>query len=156
MSSPASIGKHPVHPMLIVLPLGLWVFSFVCDLVYLFQGAAIWADVAFYTLAGGLVGALLAAIPGFIDYASIRSAEAGAVARTHMLINLTVVALYAVNLWLRTWDPPVTFLPVLLSAISIVLLGVSGWLGGELVYVHGIGVEPAARPAEEPRDRRAA
>jgi uncharacterized membrane protein len=73
-----------------------------------------------------------------------------------MLINLTVVALYAVNLWLRTWDPPVTFLPVLLSAISIVLLGVSGWLGGELVYVHGIGVEPAARPAEEPRDRRAA
>ena len=53
------------------LPIGLWVFSVVADLVFLFGwGAAVWKDVAFYTLNGGIVGALLAAVPGFIDFFS--------------------------------------------------------------------------------------
>jgi uncharacterized membrane protein len=156
MSSPASIGKHPIHPMLIVFPIGLWIFSFLCDLGYVFQGDRVWWDVAFYTLVGGLVGALVAAVPGFIDFLSIRSSEARTVARVHMLINLTVVGLYAINLWLRLWDPPLTLLPMLLSGIAVVLLGISGWLGGELVYVHGMGVEPAAAPDAERRDRRVA
>jgi uncharacterized membrane protein len=155
MSTPASIAKHPIHPMLIVFPIGLWVFSFVCDLVYLFQGTSLWADLAFYAMAGGLVGALLAAAPGFIDFLSIGPADVRRIARAHMLINLATVALYAVNLWLRTWSPPLALLPVVLSGIGLVLLGISGWLGGELVYVHGMGVEAASRPGGE-RERRVA
>ncbi len=153
-STPASIAKHPIHPMLIVFPIGLWVFSFVCDLVWLAGGAAIWRDVAFYTMAGGILGALMAAIPGVADFLSIRDPQVRLVAWAHLLINLSVVALYAVNLWLRTWTPPLAVLPVVLSAIAVILLAISGWLGGELVYVHGLGVE-AARP-EEARGRRVA
>jgi uncharacterized membrane protein len=140
--------------MLVVFPIGLWVFSFLCDLLALFQGSATWSVVAFYTMAGGIVGALLAAVPGFVDFLSIRPPEVKTVAWAHMVINLGVVALYAVNLWLRTWSPPVVFLPVALNAIGVALLAISGWLGGELVYVHGMGVEPAESPGV--RDRRAA
>src|SRR5215212_3435021 len=60
METPASIAKHPIHPMLVALPIGLWVFSLVSDIIYRAGwGSAVWNDVAFYTLAGGIVGALL-------------------------------------------------------------------------------------------------
>ena len=72
MRTPASIAGHPIHPMLVTLPIGLWVFSFVCDLVYAFGSVtAVWKTVAFFTMAGGLVGALAAAIPGLIDLLSL-------------------------------------------------------------------------------------
>jgi uncharacterized membrane protein len=59
-----------------------------------------------------------------------------------MAINLLAVALFAVNLWLRTGSAPSTKLPLALSVIGIILIGFSGWLGGEMVYVHGVAVEP--------------
>jgi uncharacterized membrane protein len=68
MHTPASIGKHPIHPMLIVFPIGLWVFSLACDFIRV-AGASgdARATVAFYAMVGGLIGALCAAVPGFID-----------------------------------------------------------------------------------------
>ena len=72
MRTPANVAGHPIHPMLITLPIGLWVFSFVCDLFFVFgSGAPVWSTVALYTMAGGIVGALAAAIPGFIDLLSL-------------------------------------------------------------------------------------
>ncbi|MGH9834655.1 MAG: DUF2231 domain-containing protein [Blastocatellia bacterium] len=63
-ASHASIGGHPIHPILVAFPIGLWVFSLVSDIVYFMGwGSAIWNDVAFYSMAGGIVGALLAAAP---------------------------------------------------------------------------------------------
>ena len=68
MRTPASIFQHPIHPMLIVFPIGLWIFSLACDLIRLAGGSSdAWATVAFYSMVGGLVGALCAAVPGFID-----------------------------------------------------------------------------------------
>jgi len=58
MASPASIARHPIHPMLVVFPIGLWVFSFVADLVRVAGGAPLWTDLAFYSMLGGLIGAL--------------------------------------------------------------------------------------------------
>jgi uncharacterized membrane protein len=138
----ARLFKHPIHPMLIPLPIGLWIFSLVCDLVYRFlSDAVIWDDVAFYTMAGGLVGALVAALPGFIDFLSLQDPAVRRIALTHMLVNLTTVALYAVNLWLRSTSPPGAGLPAALSVVGVLLLGVAGWLGGELVFRHGVAVE---------------
>ena len=154
MSSPASIAKHPIHPMLVVFPIGLWTFSLVCDVAYAAGwGGPIWNDMAFYTMAGGIAGALLAAVPGFIDFLSLRG-SVRSIALTHMLINLGIVGLYALNLFLRTGSAPGAAAPVALSALGMVLLGISGWLGGELVYVHNIGVEPQAESSG--RDRRKA
>jgi len=151
MSTPASVAKHPVHPMLVVFPIGLWVFSFVCDIIYrFFSGAPIWSDVALYCIGGGIVGALIAAIPGFIDYLSIRDARAKRIATFHLILNLTGVVLFAINFWLRLSDRTAG-LPMILSLITIIAVGISGWLGGELVYVHGVGVEDKSPTREELR-----
>jgi uncharacterized membrane protein len=101
MSSPASIGKHPVHPILVAFPIGLWVFALVCDVVRLFGGAQVWSTVAVYSVAGGIVGALLAAIPGFIDYLSIDEAEMRRVATTPSSLGLSSVGIFGLNLWLH-------------------------------------------------------
>ena len=162
MASPASIAKHPIHPMLVALPIGLWIFSLVSDVIYLMKwGGIVWNDVAFYTMAGGIVGALLAALPGLIDLISMSPGKAKRIGIWHMCINLVVVALFAINLWLRTVAAPRANPPLWLSVIGIVLLGISGWLGGEMVYVHGIAVEPQpsageVSPAEPVTPRRAA
>lgn len=152
MASPASIRSHPIHPMLIVFPIGLWVFSLICDIVYhAFTHNAYWKGMAYYTMIGGLVGALLAAIPGFIDWMSIRERRVKKIATTHMVLNLTVVALFIFNLGLRYNAATDTeIFAVALSVVGIALLSVSGWLGGSLVYVHHVGVEPAP---ESRRDR---
>jgi len=142
MRTPATIAKHPLHPMLIVFPVGLWIFSLVCDIVVL-AGATSpgWQTAAFYTMVGGLVGALAAAVPGLIDLVSPQLAPVRRIAITHMVLNLVAVALYAVNIWLRTQATIDMRWPVLLSVIAVIILAVSGWLGGEMVHVHGVGVE---------------
>jgi uncharacterized membrane protein len=158
MQTPASIAKHPVHPMLVTIPIGLWIFSLICDLIYVFGGQGeTWSVVAFYTLAGGLVGAVVAAVPGFIDLLSLPPALRR-VAITHMSINLCVLVAFGVSLWLRT-RATTSFTPQWLSVIGVGLLGVSGWLGGKMVHVHGVGVvnppEPVAAPTRSPERRHA-
>jgi uncharacterized membrane protein len=142
MSSPASIRGHPLHPMLVALPIGLWIFSIVSDLIFkLGHGGPVWNDVAFYTIAGAIVGALIAALPGFIDLLSIENAKSKSIGIWHMIINLFAVALYAVNFWFRMHRPAGDNLPITLSLIGIVFILISGWLGGELVYVRGVAVK---------------
>src|SRR3954468_5004109 len=147
MRTPASIAKHPIHPMLVPIPIGLWLFSFVSDLIYRFGGGASeWETVAFYTMAGGIVGALAAAIPGLIDMISLPAAPKRT-AIIHMTINLTIVALYVVNMFVRSTNPDNLALAFALSAVAVALLVVSGWLGGKMVYEQRVAVDTAEEPA---------
>ncbi|HEY3296529.1 MAG TPA: DUF2231 domain-containing protein [bacterium] len=141
MASPASIAKHPLHPMLIAFPIGLWVFSFVSDIVFLASGNDAWSLVAYYTMGGGIIGALVAAMPGFIDYLSLSQPRVKNLATWHMVINLTIVVIFIIDFSLRMRNPLTHGLPFILSILGVLLLGLSGWLGGELVYVHGVAVE---------------
>jgi len=155
MASPAKIAEHPLHPVLVPFPIGLWVFSLACDLIYAVGwGDVIWDDLAFYTMAGGFIGAFLAAVPGFIDYSSLTDPKVKKVATLHMGLNLVLMALVAVNLWLRAQYPINTGIPLALSVLSVLLLGITGWLGGELVYIHGVGVEPQHDIARMARAKR--
>jgi uncharacterized membrane protein len=146
MRTPASIGGHPIHAMLIVFPVGLFIFSLVCDLIST-QSAdpATWALVAFYTMVGGFIGALAAAIPGLIDLLSLTDKGTKKTAITHMSINLVAVALYAVNIWMRMGSHANTGTPLVLSVIAVALLAVSGWLGGKMVHEYGVGVDVAPK-----------
>jgi uncharacterized membrane protein len=153
MHTPASFKGHPLHPMLIAFPIGLWGFSLVADLIYHWGfGGSAWSLVAYYTLAAGIAGALLAAIPGLVDLFSIQDRRAKRIGIAHMVINLVVVGLYVANFLLRRAEGHSTTHAIALSVVGIALLSVSGWLGGEMVYVYGIAVE--GRPEgklEEPR-----
>jgi uncharacterized membrane protein len=128
--------------MLVALPIGLWVFSIVSDIIFkLGWGSPVWNDVAFYTLAGGIIGALIAAVPGFIDLMGLQDPKTMTIAIWHMFINLLAVALYCFNFWIRLHRPPADNLPILLSVIGIILIIISGWLGAELVYIRGVAVK---------------
>jgi uncharacterized membrane protein len=141
MRTPARIATHPIHPMLIPFPIGLLVFSLVCDLISLrSDDPGSWLDVALYTMVGGLVGALAAAIPGLIDLFSLNERTVKRLGLLHMAINLSVVILYAVNIWLRVSNGDNRGAPLVLSIVAVALLGIAGWLGGEMAYAHGVGV----------------
>jgi len=79
----------------------LWTFAFVCDLTHAFGSTALWSTVALYCVAGGVVGAVVAAVPGLIDYFFIDEADMKRIATMHLLVNLGAVVIFAVNLWAR-------------------------------------------------------
>lgn len=159
MASPASIRKHPIHPMLVAFPIGLWVFALVCDLVHAAGGSSVWQAVAIYCIAAGIVGALAAAVPGLIDYFSIDEAAMKRIANLHLAVNLGAVLVFAINLWLRFRLPADSYLPLAMSIAGVLAIGVGGWLGGEMVYVKGMAVEAVeklAKKVEKSPGRRAA
>ena len=151
MRTPASIGSHPIHPVLIPFPLALWTFSLISDAIFYFGGRnPEWENVAFYCLAGGIVGGALAAIPGVIDYFSIKDKEVSKIAAWHARINVLALLIFIAGFYLRTDKGLRLFghltIPVLLSVLGVILIFISGYLGGEMVYVHHVGVEPQDSP----------
>jgi uncharacterized membrane protein len=137
--------------MIVPLAIGGFLLSFVFDIVCLATGNTDpWATVAYYTMIGGIVGALIAAVFGLIDLISILPGPVKRTGYTHMGINLVIVALFLCNAWMRHEETGGS-LTFWLSAVSIVLLVVSGWLGGKMVYEARIGVSGGEEPLAERR-----
>jgi uncharacterized membrane protein len=142
--------------MLVTLPIGMWIFSFVCDLISFRSGhPETWATASLYAMVGGIIGALLAALPGLVDLLSLRDRAIKKTALTHMGLNLTVVVLFAINAWMRGHGADPGGTPFILSVIAILMLGVSGWLGGKMVYEAGVAVHAGADEAETAPTMRA-
>ena len=147
MASPASIGGHPVHPMLIPFPIGLWAFSLVADVIYLWRGNPVWKNyIAFYTLLGGIIGAVAAAVPGFIDWLSIKDRNVVKIANWHARLNVIALLIFAASFFLRTTRGSALVsegytIPIALSVLGVILISISGYLGGEMVFVHGVAVD---------------
>jgi uncharacterized membrane protein len=162
MATPASIHKHPIHPMLVVFPFALWTTAVVFDVIGMVTGNGTARAVAYYNIAAGIVGALAAAVPGFIDYLTLRG-RAARIGTWHMALNLVALALFTGSWVLRTrWGAGIvgvdSWLPVVAGLVGLAMLFASGWLGGSLVYVHGTAVSPWPRPGggagSPPRGRR--
>jgi len=141
MASAASVGKHPIHPMLVVFPLGLWVFSLACDVVRLAGAGPAWSTVALYTMVGGIIGAMMAALPGLVDLLTMPPGKPRRLGVWHMVLNVVASAIFIVNALLRASNADAT-MPLVLSIVGVVLITAAGWFGGEMVYVHGVGVDP--------------
>jgi uncharacterized membrane protein len=137
--------------MLVSFPIALFVVAFLCDVARMVTGTTspYWM-LAYYSIGGGLVGALLAALPGFVDYLSLARAEVRRLGLWHLLMNSAVVILFLINFYLRRPSGPIATgggktLLLVLSSVGVALLGISGWLGGEMVYVHQAGVDQGSR-----------
>jgi uncharacterized membrane protein len=163
MASPASIGGHPIHPMIIPFPIALWVFSLVADVIYLWRGNPVWKDwIAFYALLGGIIAAAAAAVPGFIDWLSLTDKAVVKIANWHARLNVIALVIFAGSFYLRTTSGASLVsgshtIPLALSVLGVVLITISGWLGGEMVFKHGIAVSSAAteKAGEETKVRAA-
>jgi uncharacterized membrane protein len=144
------IRQHPVHPMLVTLPLGLWVFAIVCYAVYLLSGAGVWRTVALYSLGGGIVGAVSAAAAGLFDYLSLPKSKVQTTALSHMVVNVVALTIFTIALILAiVWEGH-EVVPFLLLVVGGLVLGVGGWLGGALVYEHGVAVKPVEEVLKKP------
>jgi len=152
MSIRASVKGHPIHAMLVPLPIGLWIFALVADVMTHAGGAPGWRTAAFYAIGVGVIGALLAALPGLVDLLSLGPGTSRRTGIWHMAVNLVAVAVFAINFLMR-WKTVDHSGHLLLTVLGVVLIGISGWLGGEMVYVGGVGVAPAAREATGLRPR---
>jgi len=146
MESKAKIFGHAIHPILIVYPLGLLSAAVIFDVIYLVTANPTWTTVSFWMIAAGIVGGLLAAVFGLIDYLNIPSGtRARSIGMLHGLTNLGVMILFAASWYLRyntPAAPPTSALA--LSFIGVVAALLGGWLGGELVERLGVGVTPGA------------
>ena len=156
---------HPFHPILVTVPIGAWVCALVFDIAshvvdrpgFLSQGAE-------WLIAIGALGALAAAMVGFLDLFAIPTGTPSfRTGLLHMSLNLTVTAAYVGNFFWRHagygHPGPVAIGPLVLSALSLVALAVSGYLGGKLAYRYGVRVAQETTQAEgyQPtsRDRQA-
>ncbi|MDQ2855303.1 MAG: DUF2231 domain-containing protein [Acidobacteriota bacterium] len=154
MASKASIAGHPVHPMLVAFPIGLWTTSFVVDVIFYFYRNPSLMLISKVTLAAGIVGGLAAAVPGIIDWLAIKNPKVKSIADWHARLNIIAVIVFAISLYFRMrigahWVNYHLRVPVLVSFLGIVLIGISGWLGGALSFEHGVGVAPQHDTPEE-------
>lgn len=144
MKSKATIGGHPVHPMLIPFPIALWATSFAADILFYFVRHPTLLVIAKFMLAAGCISALAAAIAGFIDWLAIRDGEVKKVANWHARLNVAALVVFAISLFLRMGNYSELVgrrltIPFLLSLAGVILISISGWLGGELVFRYGVG-----------------
>ena len=148
MASKASIAGHPVHPMLIPFPLALWITSFVSDLLFYFTRHGSLPVISKFLLATGCIGAVAAAIPGLIDWLSIKHPATKRIADWHARLNIIALLVFAASLYLRmksggaAWVNYGLKIPFLISLLGVILISISGWLGGKLAFEHGVGVKP--------------
>jgi len=138
---------HPIHPMLIVLPLGLLSIGVLFDVLYLVTDTPEFAEVAFWNIAIGILGGLAAAVFGFIDWLAIpEGTRAKRVGLWHGVGNVVIVGLFIVGLFLRLNDHAYApdILPIVPGLLGVLLALVTAWLGGELVYRLRVGVDDDA------------
>lgn len=137
---------HPFHPILVTVPIGAWVASLVFDIAsHVVDDPGFLAKGSLWLIAIGIIGALVAAAIGFLDLLAIpNGTPAFRTGLIHMGLNLTVAVAYVANFFWRYagYDQagPVSIGPLVLSAASLIALGVSGFLGGKLAYRYGVRV----------------
>lgn len=140
--STATIAKHPIHPMLIPIPITSLLGALATDIAFWWTDDAFWARAALWLTGIGVLSGLVAAIPGLIDFVTIRRVREHSIAWGHMIGNVAVMILAATSWFLRLGDAAAAVIPwgLTISLINALILTVTGWLGGELSYRHRVGV----------------
>ena len=143
---------HPFHPILVTVPIGSWVASVVFDIIaFAAEDPTPFVVAARILILIGIVGAVLAAVWGFLDYLQLAAGTAARrTATIHMILNLGVTVLFVINLLVRMAqdDDEASVIGFVLSLVGLAALGASGWLGGKLAYRYGVRVADERTQAE--------
>ena len=146
MESRAKLFGHAIHPILIVFPFGLLGTAVIFDIIYLIWGSGLMAQVSFWMMTAGIIGGLLAAPFGFIDWMAIpHDTRAKTIGAAHGITNVVVLLLFVASWGMRSTLPeqPST-LASILSFVGLAAAMLGGWLGGELVERLGVGIDEGA------------
>lgn len=143
MRSKAHFKSHPLHPILVAFPIAFFIGGFVFDVLSLIWDNNSFRQTGNYLAIAGIAGALLAAVPGVIDYFYTLPPKSSAKKRgtQHAVINLTNVFLFAFAVYYRHTENASSFVVVIIEGAGIILLSIAGWMGGTLVHRNQIGVD---------------
>jgi uncharacterized membrane protein len=141
-ASTARIASHPIHPMLVPFPIVCFVGTLVTDVAYWKTAEMMWADFSAWLLFAGLVMGVLAAVAGLVDFLSNRLIRALAPAWLHLAGNAVVLVLAFFNALVHSRDAWTSVVPagLVLSALTVILMLFTGWMGRAMVYRHRVGV----------------
>ena len=150
--SKAAIGGHPIHPMLIAFPVASFSLVLVCDIVFMITRRAFWTEASRWLLLVGLITGAAAAVFGLIDFLAIKRVRQLSIAWIHAGGNALAMVLGLINLLVRTNNSQdeTPAVGLVLSAVTGLILVVTGWLGGELSFRHRIGVNSEGSEASLP------
>ncbi len=147
MKTRASFAGEPVHPMLVHYPIALWTTSVITDLIFYFNRNNSLILISKFLIAAGIIGAILAALPGLIDWLTITDPVAKKTGNLHLILNVIALILFCVSLYLRMKNYGATLvgfhlkIPFLVSVVGWLLMAISASFGGKLVYEHRMGVK---------------
>ena len=142
VATTAQIAGHPIHPMLVPIPIACFVGALFTDIAYVASAEIMWANFSAWLLLVGIVFGVLAAIAGLADFLGNRLVRAQTPAWPHLIGNAVALILAVINLLIHTRDAWTSVWPtgLVLSAITVLILPVTGWLGWDMVYSNGVGV----------------
>lgn len=157
--STAAVAGHPIHPILVTLPIGFLVGALFSDLGFFWSADGFWTRASLWLTGAGLIAGLAAAVAGLVDFLGSRDIRRHGEAWMHFIGNAVVLLLALLSFYVRLSDESGTVSPLqlLLSFCIVLLLGVTGWLGGELVFRHRIAVldeEHGGHVHDEPPDEQ--
>lgn len=140
--SRAALGGHPLHPMMIHVPVAALFGLVASDLGYLLSGDPFWARASLWLAGVGAFGGWLASIAGLVDLFSVRRIRRLVTGWCHAILAVMMLSLASLN-WLQRYLATEQILPwgLYLSLLTALLIGLAGWLGGRLVYEHAVGVD---------------
>lgn len=140
--STASIAGHPLHPMLIPFPIAFFVATLLCDLAFWSSANPAWVTATIWLLGAGVISGLLAAVAGLVDVLGSSQVRHLKIAWLHAVGNVVVVLIEAYNWYVRIAHGGDAVLPkgIILSAVVVLILLYTGWVGWEMVYRHRVGV----------------
>jgi uncharacterized membrane protein len=142
--STASIAGHPIHPMLVPFPIACFVGTLISDIVYWRTAEIMWSTFSAWLLTVGLLIGGLAALAGLIDFLGSRAIRAKPPAWLHLIGNILVLGLSLLNAFVHSRDAWTSVVPtgLILSAVVVVIMLFTGWMGWSMVYRHRVGVAP--------------
>lgn len=142
LQSTASIAGHPIHAMLVPFPIACFTLTLLTDIAYWRTSNLMWQEFSSWLLLAGLIFGGLAALAGAVDLLSRSAVRAQRPAWPHAIGNVIVLALAFVNSLVHAGDGWTAVVPygLILSAVTVLLIFVTGWLGHSMVYRHGVGV----------------
>ena len=146
MKTKASFAGEPIHPMLVHYPIALWTTSVITDLIFYFNRNSSLILISKFLIAAGIIDAIVAAVPGLLDWLGITDPAVKKIGNSHLLLNVAALVLFIVSLYLRMKNygaPLVGFhlkIPFAVSVVGWAFMAISARLGGKLVYEHRMGV----------------